>query len=74
MKPGHILAAVACILVAVALVVGCNASGGTYYPPSTHTVVHHYHHTTPRTTPKYRAPALKPAAPRVPSFSKGFRR
>ncbi|WP_328742922.1 hypothetical protein OG436_29465 [Streptomyces caniferus] len=70
MKPSRIIAVVLAVLVALSVLVACNVEDdGTYCPPSTHTV-HHYHHATPRTTPKYTAPA----APRVPSMSKGFRR
>lgn len=74
MKPMTILAALALVLVALAIVVGCDADDSSYAPVYTGTTTtHHYHHTTPRTAPKYKAPAFKPAAPRVPSFSKGRR-
>ncbi|MGW1828842.1 hypothetical protein ACWCO0_09630 [Streptomyces tubercidicus] len=74
MKHSRWIAAVLLVVVAVALVVGCDDasdSDDSFIPVFIGTV----HHTTPRTTtPKYKVPAPKLAAPRVPSFSKGFRR
>ncbi|MFI7096415.1 hypothetical protein [Streptomyces lydicus] len=72
MKHTRWLVAVALAVVIGALIVACDNTGPGYWHSDT-TVVHHYHHGVPRTTSRYRVPAHRPAAPRVPSFSKGRR-